>query len=85
MSKRNRHERGAKGAIGANLGIMTVGLVVAAALAKQRSRDGREPRGYGKGGGFLDGATPAEGAMSDLKMPEDMRAVIPEPPSYAPA
>ncbi len=81
----NRHERDARGAIGAILGIMMVGLLVAAALAKQRSRKDRESRDHGNRGGFVDRAAPARGAMSDFKMPEDMRAVIPEPPSYAPA
>ena len=85
MNNGDRHERGPRGAIGAILGIVTLGLVVAAALAKLRSRDGRETQGYGDQGGSLDEAPPPQGAMSDFKMPEDMRAVIPEPPSYAPA
>ena len=85
MNDHNWKERGPKGAIAAILAIMGVGLVAAAALAKQRSRAGREPRGYGEAGGFIDGTTQAELATSDFKMPEDMRAVIPEPPSYAPA
>ena len=85
MNDRNRHDRSAKGAIGAILGIITVGLLVAAALAKRRITAGRETRGYGNMDGAPDEAAPTRGAMSDFKMPEDMRAVIPEPPSYAPA
>ena len=85
MNGRTSHKRSAIGAIGAILGIMTVGLVVAAALARQRSRVGRETLDNGNKGRFLDGAAQAKGATSDFKMPEDMRAVIPEPPSYAPA
>ena len=83
MNNRNRQERGPLGAIAAILAIMTVGLVAAAALAKQRSRIAREPRGNGEGNSA--GTNPVEMAASDFKMPEDMRAVIPEPPSYAPA
>jgi hypothetical protein len=85
MNGRNRHERGATGAIGGVLGMVMVALLVAAALAKQRSREGRETRGFGNKGGSRDGATPPQDAMSDFKMPEDVRAVVPEPPSYAPA
>jgi hypothetical protein len=84
MNNQIRTERSAKGAIGAILGMATLGLVVAAALAKQRSRKGQVTRGYGKEGS-LDGAVQPQVEMSDFKMPEDMRAVIPEPPSYAPA
>jgi hypothetical protein len=64
---------------------VTVGLVAAAALAKQRSRVGSEAPGHGEGNSVLSGTSQAEMASSDFKMPEDMRAVIPEPPSYAPA
>ena len=82
MKDRKRHGRSPKGAIAAILAMVTVGLVAAAALAKQRSREDHE---QGNGGDSLDGATPPQDAMGDFKMPEDMRAVIPEPPSYAPA
>lgn len=85
MSDRDRHERGPKGAVAAILGMAMVGLVVAAALARQRNREELRISGNGGKGGTPDGASPAEGAISDFKMPEDMRSVIPEPPSYAPA
>ena len=85
MNDRNGHERGPAGAIGAILGLITVGLLVTVALAKRRSREGRDIRGFGNGGGAISGAIPPPDAMSNFDMPEDMRAVIPEPPSYAPA
>ena len=85
MNDPNRHGRSSAGAISAILAIMTVGLVAAAALAKHRSKEDRRSSGSGKEGASFDGAAPAQGPTSDFKMPEDMRAVIPEPPSYAPA
>ena len=85
MSNRNLPQGDPKRAIGAILGIMAVGLFVAAALAKRSGRKDQEPEDCGNEGGVLEGATPPEGAIGEFKMPEDMRAVIPEPPSYAPA
>ena len=82
MNDRNRHGRSAKGAVGAILGLVTLALVIAAALARQRSRQGRAIPGDRQGSGVLDGADRHPG---DFDMPEDMRAVIPQPPSYAPA
>ena len=77
MSERYGRGGDLKRAIAAIVGIMSVGLVVAAARAKQRSR---------QKGGAQDHATEGrEGATGDFEMPADMEAVIPEPPSYAPA
>lgn len=78
MSERNGQGGDLKRAIAAVVGIMSVGLVVAAARAKQRSR---------KDEGAHDPGNEArvEGGTGDFELPADMQAVIPEPPSYAPA
>jgi hypothetical protein len=85
MNYADRQERGPGGAIAAILAIMAVGLVAAAALAKQRSREDQGASGSGEGSERLDGSAPAPAAISEFKMPADMSAVIPDPPSYAPA
>jgi hypothetical protein len=64
---------------------MTIGVVAAAALARKRTREDKGGSDGGRATGFHDEAAPYQGASSDFRLPEDMRAVIPEPPSYAPA
>ena len=85
MNDHGRLERSPTAAVAAILAMAAIGIVAAAGLARKRSREDRRTPDRGEGGGFLDRAGPGQGAIGDLAMPEDMRAVIPEPPSYAPA
>jgi len=72
-------------------GFLVVDALIASKLSSEQSRSRGEYRDFSHRSGFPKGveasrgAAVAEGSPIKFETPADMRAAIPEPPSYAPA